>query len=461
MATETRNPMIILILMGVFLIVIVGVLYPMLTGAVATYNNGTTLLSTTPIAQYKLDETTIGTNQLTNGNFDTYTTSPGSPDNWIFDDGGTSAQLTRETSMFKSGPNSVKITSALSGNSFPGLRQDVTGLSTGHTYCIQGWSRYDSTHPPSNAFLKLSDQTTSTTIFESPFDHTYALTAFAPLTKAFTATTGHTYRLLYYSGSSGVGQISYVDQISLTDMTATVMDSSGHMLNASPCGAIPHHQIRLSYGYEFPDDGNQAYVQLPTDSRFNFNSFALVSTFNLNSFSGFTNSNILDRLGSDVKSGWDFDIDLATHKLTCELIDSAGNFYTVRSNTIIQTNLVYQGICSYDNAKLRLYINGYFDNEVSVNINVVSNNNPIIIGNRGLSVPGGGAFSFNGTLSDIRLYDKSLSEAQATEIYVGHTALSAELSNKTFSNLLPTLFIMAITGMMVAVMVSQVRSRRQ
>lgn len=411
--------------------------------------SGLQVVRADPIAWYKMDETSLGTNLLSNGDFETYTTSPGAPDNWVFDDGGTSAQLTKETSKVYTGLNSVKVTS--NAAAFPGLHQDINTLITGHTYCIQSWAASDSTNTPISAMsIKLSDQTVPATIFDEAIAQVFPQVTYVPHNNIFTtAVTGHTYRVLLYqnNGNAQTGKIGYFDNIKFIDLTSSIIaDSSGNNLNGNSCNfevnkpaLFDGKAVNLVLPKVNINKGSFGIV--PHNNIFNFSTYSLSSWVVFNNFALTTNPRILDKTPSATGDSGFFlysttdntfaasttcdgptagtgTIDCSRLE-SCEMRDSQVNInpIVIRGKSKLNLGQKYFFDCTYDGVTLKLYQDNVLVNQKDYNRPLVKNSVPLIIGNRQNTGNGNYDRTCNCTLDDIRIYNQALTPDQVASLY--------------------------------------------
>lgn len=104
----------------------------------------------------------------------------------------------------------------------------------------------------------------------------------------------------------------------------------------------------------------------------------------------------------------------------------------VNSNTSLSPNIWYHIVCTYDGAKLRIYINGVEDSSVSTSFVPNYSSAKLYIGSWN-----GNNYNLKGRLNDVRVYDHCLSAKEVKEISKG-LICHYKLDNNGFGN--PNLF---------------------
>lgn len=84
---------------------------------------------------------------------------------------------------------------------------------------------------------------------------------------------------------------------------------------------------------------------------------------------------------------------------------------TVSSTASLTTYTWYNVIGTFDGSYMKIYLNGYVEGTVNVSNSLGSNYEGMVIGN---SFEGNG---FNGTLDDIRIYNRALNESEIQQLY--------------------------------------------
>ena len=99
--------------------------------------------------------------------------------------------------------------------------------------------------------------------------------------------------------------------------------------------------------------------------------------------------------------------------LTWNIADGSSQIQ-VNSNTSLSLNIWYHIVCTYDGAKLRIYINGVEDNSVSTSFVPNYGSAKLYIGSWN-----GNNYNLKGRLNDVRVYDHCLSAKEVKEISKG------------------------------------------
>ena len=110
----------------------------------------------------------------------------------------------------------------------------------------------------------------------------------------------------------------------------------------------------------------------------------------------------------------------------------------VSSNTSLSLNTWYHIACTYDGAKLRIYINGVEDNSVDTSLIPNYDSAKLYIGSSN-----GNIYYLNGFLNDVRIYNHCLSAKEVKEISKG-LICHYKLDNNGFGN--PNLITTMSTG---------------
>ena len=123
--------------------------------------------------------------------------------------------------------------------------------------------------------------------------------------------------------------------------------------------------------------------------------------------------------------------------LTWNIADGSSQI-RVNSNTSLSLNSWYHIACTYDGAKLRIYINGVEDNSVSTSFVPNYDSAKLYIGSWN-----GNNYNLKGRLNDVRVYDHCLSAKEVKEISKG-LICHYKLDNNGFGN--PNLITTMSTG---------------
>ena len=121
--------------------------------------------------------------------------------------------------------------------------------------------------------------------------------------------------------------------------------------------------------------------------------------------------------------------------LTWNIADGSSSS-RVNSNTSLSLNTWYHIACTYDGAKLRIYINGVEDNSASTSLTPNYSSANLYIGSWS-----GDNYNLKGCLNDVRVYDHCLSAKEVKEISKG-LVCHYKLDNNGFGNpnLITTMF---------------------
>ena len=109
-------------------------------------------------------------------------------------------------------------------------------------------------------------------------------------------------------------------------------------------------------------------------------------------------------------------------------IANGSSYSSVNSNTSLSLNTWYHIACTYDGAKLRIYINGVEDNSVSTSLTPNYSSANLRIGSWS-----GDNYNLKGFLNDVRVYNHCLSAKEVKEISKG-LICHYKLDNNGFGN---------------------------
>lgn len=153
---------------------------------------------------FTFNHPTIESNIILNPEFETYTTSPGAPDDWSVQ--GSSPTITKETTVVRGGSNSVKIVGG-GVASFDGINQTLS-VDEGGQYYVEVWTRTsgDPGDEPRLAVKNLTDAT-----FPIIRDGTAGGTTWEKLSGKFFAEAGKSYHIELRHKDVSTGTIYFDD----------------------------------------------------------------------------------------------------------------------------------------------------------------------------------------------------------------------------------------------------------
>jgi uncharacterized protein (TIGR03437 family) len=96
----------------------------------------------------------------------------------------------------------------------------------------------------------------------------------------------------------------------------------------------------------------------------------------------------------------------------CWFYDGLGNLQDLRMSETVSPNTWYHLVCTYDNASLRMYVNGVFNSSLNASGFATSNRELDISVDDGIQ-------NFSGLIDDVRIYNRSLSASEIRAIYNG------------------------------------------
>ena len=109
-------------------------------------------------------------------------------------------------------------------------------------------------------------------------------------------------------------------------------------------------------------------------------------------------------VNQDAKLNYAIELD-DTNVVTCE-VGNGSTFNIVKSTSTVATGQFYHLACTWDGARLRLYINGALNRSTNQTITPASNTAPLSIGQYG-----GNVDRFSGVIDEVRIYNVALSQA--------------------------------------------------
>ncbi len=91
--------------------------------------------------------------------------------------------------------------------------------------------------------------------------------------------------------------------------------------------------------------------------------------------------------------------------------------YALDSNTVLSSGQWYMLTATYDGSQEKLYINGVLDNWRAQSGAIPSSPYPLMLGSHGTSPS---SEFFNGTMDEVRIYNRSLSASEIQQLYLGN-----------------------------------------
>ena len=100
--------------------------------------------------------------------------------------------------------------------------------------------------------------------------------------------------------------------------------------------------------------------------------------------------------------------------LICAVPDG-NNWNEYTSNTVVSLGSLTNTICTFNGTNLNFYMNGNLDKSQAIAVTLVnSNRNNLTIGNYFGDINN---FAFNGTIDEVRIYNRSLSASEVQNLY--------------------------------------------
>lgn len=188
---------------------------------------------------------------ITNGGFETYSTSPGAPDDWSTF--GSSLTVREENTNVRTGSNAVEIESTDSAGDPKGIEQKIPDPATVESVRkrvrVHARTDGDSGEVPTLAIYNATDDTTVDST-----SGTDGGTSYEQLQLFFTPDPDKEYfiRLMHASGDASSNDVIYFDDASVTEKSVKnfdgsnwVDDSNVDLINADLIGGVPPKGFRI------------------------------------------------------------------------------------------------------------------------------------------------------------------------------------------------------------------------
>lgn len=157
-------------------------------------------------------------------------------------------------------------------------------------------------------------------------------------------------------------------------------------------------------------DGTDDYVNLGNSSILNPTRITITAWIKFNSIP-YTNQIAIDRSASYRL----IDPDVNSSKLSARFATTNVNWGngTLAGNTTLSANTWYHVAFTYDGSYARVWLNGIEDGSVAASGDLVTANGNNIIGNYNDLIQ----YWFNGSIDDVRIYNRALSGAEVSQLY--------------------------------------------
>jgi hypothetical protein len=187
----------------------------------------------------------------------------------------------------------------------------------------------------------------------------------------------------------------------------TAADSSGN----GNTGTTQHSPVWTSsgkIGNALTFNGTSNYVSVPSATSLNLSQFTIASWVTLASSTG-ANNYVMEKDKGSADYNYEFYYD-SSNQLYCDFNTGSRS---VSYNWTPSTNTWYHLARTYDGAYLRIYINGAQVATASASGTLDTSSNALIIGKNDLY----GTSTWNGSMDDVRLYNRALSASDVLTLY--------------------------------------------
>lgn len=357
-----------------------------------------------PVLYFPFGEIRRDPEIITNPGFETYTVSPGVPDDWLLLN-GLGTYFSRETTIVHSGSNSVKATRT--GGSDAGIEFEFSTV-VGESYSLEVWARTGGSghallgaRDSSDNVVKQRTGTTGTTTFEQ-------------LEMSFIATTTTSSIALNVVGADG-------DVVYFDDSTAKLFfvgDRSGNGNDGHPVGFFsasiggpPPKPSGLDTGLFAEFSG--VFTQAGPDAADGFLRVAddiTLDDFEEISVSVWVRPESTSGIRYIANKGWDLNLD--GDDVEWGPTD-VGAIQSVASDVLVAGEWTHI-VATYDGAVQALYINSVLeDSDPQTNV-IPSTSGPLRVGTFDESIQ-----FFEGNMDEFRVHDGALTHSQIVDLYQG------------------------------------------
>lgn len=353
-----------------------------------------------------LEDDAFGDELVLNGDFLTYTTSPGVPDSWA-NNIGAASEKSSEPSIFHDAANALKIT--VPGGTVSSIKQTLSGLVAGRSYRIRAWVRTGGGSATANLFLRNTTDAVNVVAKNSAAGST----SYTEVSGTFQVISGKSYDIIL-EASAGGGNIAYFDDVSLVEIRA--IDASGYGNHGILFGGTntegPTVGVAGKIGEGYTFDGSNDWVRVAHTDDLDFRSgdpFSIELWFKTSTIPGSTTS-ILEKWSGS--GGYPFVI----RTLNDGRVQVAN--WNGSSGTSINTagsksdgNWHHLIFSSDGGDNLYLWMDNVVASAPDTTTGEVGNTSPIGIGSRN------GSQFWTGTMDEVRIYDRLLSASEVATRY--------------------------------------------
>lgn len=224
--------------------------------------------------------------------------------------------------------------------------------------------------------------------------------------------------LVFLLGFVGMAQADLNDGlVAYYPFNSNTLDESGNANDGIINGATLAYDRFGNANSAFNFDGVDDYIEINDTESFDLtNKFTLVGWIYPNSFSEYNNIFAKWGMGNGVEHR-SYVLNIIDGKLGLRIsidgshIENTTTFYTVGSTSLTLHTWIYvTGV--YDGNFLNVYVNGVFDGSISLHKDAFIGDSAIRIG-----IDGWGNNPFDGSIDDIRIYNRALSESEIQQLY--------------------------------------------
>jgi hypothetical protein len=214
------------------------------------------------------------------------------------------------------------------------------------------------------------------------------------------------------------------DLIAYYPFTGNANDVSGHQLNGQATGGA-------TYTTDFwgnPTqacllDGNNDYVNVVNDPLLNFQDAITVSCW-------FRPKTLPDHESFLVSHGsWQnrWKISVTPDEKIRWTVNTVQAVADLDGLNLVSKDSIYQVTVTYDGKIMALYLNGQLNSYKTLTGKIRTTSYPLLIGQM---LPGNQAYNFNGTIDEVKIYDRALTPAAVLALYANSPTATADLNGR-------------------------------
>ena len=198
-------------------------------------------------------------------------------------------------------------------------------------------------------------------------------------------------------------------------------DASGFNNNGTVNGAVPASDRMGNPSQAYLFNGSSSWIQVPNSASLNFDSSITVA-FWMNIKAAYPTREQYPISHGNWQNRWKFSISNPSNKVrwTVRTMTSTKD---LDSRTLLSLNRDYHVVGVYNGSDFELYLNGELEAFTALSGLISHTTYDLSIGR---SLPSEGAYSFNGVLDEVRIYDYALSYQEIQELYRSTTGVQEE-----------------------------------